>query len=112
MSATRFNGAGHDVRLEVMGEHGSIAAGLDGTTPIMSAEPEVLLPTGPAQPAFTHRFSGAYVAEIEAWVTALADGGESPVPLREGFEALRVAVACTLSLEENRTVAMSEIPGL
>ena len=38
MSTTRYNGGGHDVRMEVMGEKGTISAGLDHSLAMRSAE--------------------------------------------------------------------------
>lgn len=44
MSTTRYNGGGHDVRMEVMGERGTITAGLDHSLAMVSAEPDVDFP--------------------------------------------------------------------
>ncbi len=48
VSCTRYNAAGYDVRLEVLGSAGSICAGLDDRMPVRSAEPGVSFPAGPA----------------------------------------------------------------
>lgn len=110
VSATRYNGAGHDVRLEVMGELGSIAAGLDENLALASAEPGVRLPVGEAEPAFTHRFSGAYRAELETFLQCVRTGKPSPCTVRDGLEAMRIAVACTASFKQRRRVDLVEIP--
>jgi myo-inositol 2-dehydrogenase/D-chiro-inositol 1-dehydrogenase len=45
VSSTRYNAAGYDVRLEVLGSEDSISAGLDDRLPLRSAEPGVTLET-------------------------------------------------------------------
>lgn len=46
-SATRYNGAGHDVRMEVMGSKGTIGVGYDDSLAVSSAEEGVDFPGGP-----------------------------------------------------------------
>ena len=48
VSATRYNGGGHDVRMEVLGSEGTIGVGYDDSLAVTSAEPGVDLPAGPA----------------------------------------------------------------
>ena len=42
-SATRYNGAGHDVRMEVMGSEGTLGVGYDDSLAVRSAEPGVVI---------------------------------------------------------------------
>ncbi|MBC7268440.1 MAG: Gfo/Idh/MocA family oxidoreductase, partial [Streptomyces sp.] len=63
-TATRLNGAGYDVRMELAGELDQIVVGLDDRTPIASTEP-----TGPPAASkpwtgFLERFGPAYEAEL------------------------------------------------
>ncbi|WP_414170782.1 Gfo/Idh/MocA family oxidoreductase [Streptoverticillium reticulum] len=107
-TATRCNGAGYDVRMELSGELDQWAVGLDGRTPVTSAEPGG--PAAPARPwpGFLERFEGAYRAELAAFAGAVAGGGASPCPGAEGLRALLVAEACELSRRENRPVRVAE----
>ncbi|MBB4892280.1 myo-inositol 2-dehydrogenase/D-chiro-inositol 1-dehydrogenase [Streptomyces olivoverticillatus] len=106
-TATRYNGAGYDVRTELSGELDQWVVGLDARTPATSAEPG-----GPAAPLrpwpdFLARFEGAYRAELAAFVQAVAGGagaGDSPCPGGEGLRALLVAEACEVSRREHRPV--------
>ena len=67
VSGTRYNAAGYDVRMEVLGSLGSIAVGLDEHTALRSAEAGVTFPGGASHPTFMERFRPAYVAELTAF---------------------------------------------
>ncbi|MDX5572754.1 Gfo/Idh/MocA family oxidoreductase [Streptomyces sp. ID01-9D] len=110
-TATRCNGAGYDVRMELAGELGQIAVGLDDRTPLTSAEPEG--PGAPAKPwpGFLERFAPAYEAELDAFVRVAGGELANPCDGREALHALRIAEACEVSRHERRPVAMAEIPG-
>ncbi|MFJ6985563.1 MULTISPECIES: Gfo/Idh/MocA family oxidoreductase [unclassified Streptomyces] len=110
-TATRLNGAGYDVRMELAGELDQIVVGLDDRTPIASTEP-----TGPPAAdkpwtGFLERFGPAYTAELIAFVDVVRGDRANPCDGREALQALRVAEACELSRRERRAVALAEIPG-
>ena len=109
-TATRYSGGGHDVRMEVMGEDGAIAVGLDDSLALRSAEPGVTFPPGPQHWSFMERFLPAYRAELTAFVDVAAGRTPSPCTVRDALEAFRVAEACELSRAEQRPVRLSEIP--
>lgn len=109
-TATRCNGAGYDVRMELAGELGQIAVGLDERTPLTSVEPQG--PAAPAKPwpGFLERFAPAYEAELDAFVRVVRGETANPCDGREALHALRIAEACELSRREHRPVAVAEIP--
>ncbi|MGW3691240.1 Gfo/Idh/MocA family protein [Streptomyces sp. NPDC005125] len=109
-TATRCNGAGYDVRMELAGELGQIAVGLDERTPLTSVEPQG--PAAPAKPwpGFLERFAPAYEAELDAFVRVVRGEAANPCDGREALHALRIAEACELSRREHRPVAVAEIP--
>ncbi|MFF3790787.1 Gfo/Idh/MocA family oxidoreductase [Streptomyces sp. NPDC001981] len=109
-TATRCNGAGYDVRMELAGEIGQIAVGLDERTPLTSVEPQG--PAAPAKPwpGFLERFAPAYEAELDAFVRVVRGEVANPCDGREALYALRIAEACELSRREHRPVAVAEIP--
>jgi myo-inositol 2-dehydrogenase/D-chiro-inositol 1-dehydrogenase len=109
-SATRYSGGGHDVRMEVMGQDGTIAVGLDNSLAMHSAEPGVTFPPGPQHWSFMERFLPAYRAELTAFFDVAAGRTPSPCTVRDALEAFRIAEACELSRAERRLVQMSEIP--
>ncbi|MGW6773704.1 Gfo/Idh/MocA family protein [Streptomyces sp. NPDC055037] len=109
-TATRCNGAGYDVRMELAGELDQVAVGLDDRTPITSTEPKgPSAPAGP-WPGFLERFAPAYEAELDAFLKVVSGGLENPCDGREALHALRIAEACERSRRERRPVRLSEIP--
>ncbi|GAA2170928.1 Gfo/Idh/MocA family protein [Actinomadura napierensis] len=108
VSASRYNAAGYDVRLEVLGSLGGVVAGLDDGTPLSPAGAG-LRPAGPPHTGFLERFADAYAAELRAFVRMVADGTDSPCPPEESLEAFYVAEACEISRRERRAVAIEEV---
>lgn len=110
-TATRCNGAGYDVRMELAGERDQIAVGLDDRMPLTSAEPGS--PGAPAKPwpGFLERFAPAYEAELDAFLRVARGERANPCDGREALQALRIAEACEVSRRERRPVALTEIPG-
>jgi len=112
VTATRYNGAGHDVRMEVHGSTGAMAAGLDDTLAIRSAQPGAAFPTGPAHQSFMERFQPAYVAELTYFVDVARGVAPSPCTVADGLAAARIAEAAQRSKDSGAVVALAEIPGL
>ena len=97
VSASRYNGAGHDVRLEVCGSEGTLVVGLDDRAALPTAEPHVSWRRGQPYRTFMERFHGAYVAELEAFAAVAAGRAEVECGAAEALAALYVAEACELS---------------
>jgi myo-inositol 2-dehydrogenase/D-chiro-inositol 1-dehydrogenase len=109
VSCGRYNAAGYDVRLELLGSAGSVCAGLDDQMPLRSAEPHHRFPAGPAQRDFVGRFRNAYAAEL-AFFIDVADGRTaSPCTLEDALEAFYVAEACELSRHRQQPVLVAEV---
>ena len=108
LSATRYNGAGYDVRLEVFGSRDSVVAGLDDRTPLSPAG-DGYRPAGPPHAGFPQRFAEAYAAELRTFVDVAAGRLPSPCPPEESLEAFYVAEACELSRAERRAVTIEEV---
>lgn len=109
VSNTRYNGEGYDVRLELHGSAGSVAAGLDEGLPLRSADASVGFPHGPAHTFFMDRFAEAFRVELGTFVDVAAGRAESPCTVRDGLEASWVAEAATRSLHEHRPVRLDEL---
>jgi len=109
-TATRMNGAGYDVRMELAGELDQIAVGLDDRTPIASTEPAGPPPADKPWTGFLERFGPAYEAELAAFVEVVRGERANPCDGREALQALRIAEACDLSRRERRPVRLAEIP--
>ncbi|BFO16770.1 Gfo/Idh/MocA family oxidoreductase [Streptomyces sp. KM77-8] len=109
LTATRLNGAGYDVRMELAGERDQIVVGLDDRTPIASTEP-----TGPPAAdkpwtGFLERFGPAYEAELNEFVEVVRGERANPCDGREALQALLAAEACELSRRERRPVRPAEL---
>jgi myo-inositol 2-dehydrogenase/D-chiro-inositol 1-dehydrogenase len=111
VTSTRYNGAGHDVRMEVLGEKGAVAVGLDDSLALRSAEEGVEFPKGPQKRSFMERFLPAYRAELTAFLDVAAGTAPSPCTVDDALQAFRVAEACELSRAERRPVDLTEIKG-
>ena len=111
VSATRYNGGGHDVRMEVMGSEGTIGVGYDDSLAVRSAEEGVDFPRGPQKWSFMERFLPAYRVELTAFCDVVAGRIESPCTVRDALAAFRIAEACELSRVSRQPVALSDIGG-
>lgn len=107
-TATRCNGAGYDVRMELAGDLDQLAVGLGERTPLTSAEPGAPGPAAEPWPGFLERFAPAYRAELDAFVRVVRGELANPCDGREALHALRVAEACERSRRERRPVAVAE----
>ena len=105
----RYNGAGHDVRLEVLGSTGGVCAGLDDRMALRSAEPGHRFPAGPAHRDFMGRFGDAYAAELAAFIGVAAGQAASPCTLEDALEACYVSEACELSRHRQQPVLVAEV---
>lgn len=111
VSATRYNGAGHDVRMEVMGSEGTLGVGYDDSLAVRSAEEDVDYPRGPQKWSYMERFLPAYQRELAAFCDVVAGTAESPCTVRDALEAFRVAEACELSRLKGTSIELTEIAG-
>lgn len=98
VSATRYNGAGHDVRLELQGSTETIQVGLDSSYAGRSAQKDFRFPAGPRHQTFHGRFADAYRKEIQAFIELVRGERSSPCTPQEAVDASRVADAAQLSL--------------
>jgi myo-inositol 2-dehydrogenase/D-chiro-inositol 1-dehydrogenase len=109
VAATRYNAAGYDVRLEVLGSEHSVSVGLDDRLPLRSTEPDVTFPSGVPYPMFMDRFHAAYVAELLGFTEIVAGRGEPTCTVADALEVFLIAEACELSRAEHRPVRVDEV---
>jgi myo-inositol 2-dehydrogenase/D-chiro-inositol 1-dehydrogenase len=110
VTATRYNGGGHDVRLEVAGSNGAIGVGYDDSLALRSVEAGADYPKGPQKWSYMERFLPAYRAELAAFTDVVA-GAPSPCTVRDALAAFRVAEACELSRAKAQLIDLTEIGG-
>jgi myo-inositol 2-dehydrogenase / D-chiro-inositol 1-dehydrogenase len=109
VSNSRYNGRGHDVRIEVHGSVDSVAAGFDERLPLRSAQPGVTFPGGTPYVFFMDRFADAFRAELAAFTEVVDGTRPSPCTIDDALETGWVAEAATLSLAEHRPVRIDEV---
>ncbi|MDQ0103268.1 myo-inositol 2-dehydrogenase/D-chiro-inositol 1-dehydrogenase [Paenarthrobacter nicotinovorans] len=107
VSASRYNGAGHDVRLELQGSNGSVLVGMDEHMAMRSAEPGVAFPTGAPHLTFAERFDQAYRSEMAAFVELVRGQRKNPCTPEDAVAASKVADAAQESLETGAPVRVS-----
>ncbi|WP_079064077.1 Gfo/Idh/MocA family oxidoreductase [Streptomyces sp. NRRL F-4489] len=109
VTATRYNGAGHDVRLEVCGSAGTRVVGLDDRAPLPSAEPALSWQRAAPYATFMERFHDAYVTELTAFVEVAAGRAPSPCTPAEALEALYIAEGCAPSRRTGLPVTVADL---
>lgn len=109
VTATRYNGAGHDVRLEVCGSKGTRIVGLDDRAPLPSAEPHVSWQQSAPYTTYMERFHDAYVTELAVFVEVAAGRAENPCSPAEALEALYIAEACDRSRRTGEPVEIADV---
>ncbi|NIZ90717.1 Gfo/Idh/MocA family protein [Kineococcus rubinsiae] len=108
VTASRYNGAGHDVRLELQGSLGTLQVGLDDSSALRSAEPGVAFPGGTPHTTFAERFAEAYRAEIAAFVDLVQGvAGDDLCTPADAVAASAVADAAQESLRTGAPVRVS-----
>ncbi|MEU3608807.1 Gfo/Idh/MocA family oxidoreductase [Streptomyces sp. NPDC035033] len=106
-TATRCNGAGYDVRMELAGDRDQLVVGLDDRAPLTSLEPSSPAPPAKPWPGFLERFAPAYEAELDGFVRLVRGEAPNPCDGGEALAALRVAEACERSRREGRPVRVA-----
>lgn len=108
-TATRYNGAGHDIRLDVTGSKDSAIVGLDDKSAFSSAEAGVEFPTGEPHPTFAERFLDAYKAEFVAFIELVLGERENPCTPFDAVAAAVVSDAAQLSLVTGQPVRVPSL---
>jgi len=108
VTATRNDPRGYDVRMELFGLRDSVAVGWDARTPLRSVEPAMEAPRAQGYRDFLDRFTPAYRAELQGFLSAVREGAESPCSVSDARDALVVALAADRSLREHRPVRVDE----
>ncbi len=107
---TRNGVYGYDITTELLGTEGTIRVGYIRETPVL-----VMTPNSVAHdtvPYFMERFERAYTLQLENFAENVLRNRPPPITIRDGVEALRVAVAATRACETGERVEVRAIvPG-
>lgn len=107
--SSRYNGQGHEVRLDLMGTQGAANVGLDNKVPLRSVEDNVTFP--PQEPwfDFIERFLPCYERELDHFLSNPLVGKPGACTVDDAIAALKIALACNKSRDEHRPVRVEEI---
>ncbi len=99
---------GYDQRVEVFGSHGMAASDnhADNSTVVRTAAGSA---GAPVPYFFLDRYIPSYLAEWDAFVAMVRDGGPSPVTVHDGRAPLLMGLAARRSVEEKRPVRLEEV---
>ncbi|MFV2093764.1 MAG: inositol 2-dehydrogenase, partial [Hyphomicrobiales bacterium] len=110
ISNSRRAAYGYDQRIEVHGSKGTICAENQRPVSIELANAQGFL-RPPLHNFFMTRYTQSYASEIAAFIDALAGGGAPAPSGADGLSALILARAALQSVNEQRVVRISELPG-
>jgi len=101
---------GYDIRCEVVGELGTLS--LPTATPVLVRHAG--REGGELPGRFQERFGAAYVNELQAWVSGMAEGRATGPSAWDGYAAAAVSEATVQALRSGRPVdvALDRRPGL
>jgi myo-inositol 2-dehydrogenase/D-chiro-inositol 1-dehydrogenase len=100
---------GYDQRVEVFGSRGAAAAENDAPSTVKLSNDSGVIGEKPLY-FFLERYKESFIAEMRAFLEAVAQGKPTLVTGEDGLQDLRVGLAAKLSLAERRPVKLSEIP--
>jgi myo-inositol 2-dehydrogenase / D-chiro-inositol 1-dehydrogenase len=100
---------GYDQRVEVFGSKGAAVAENDMPSTVKLYSDANVCGDKPLY-FFLERYKEAFIAEMRAFLDAVAKGSPTPVTGEDGLQNLLVALAAKKSLAEGRPVKVSEIP--
>ncbi len=99
---------GYDQRGEVFGSKGCVVSANDSDSNIVLSTVEGVTAEKPLW-FFLERYMGSYQAEIREFIDCVKNGKEPWVGIEDGLLSIRLALACTKSMNENRPVRIDEI---
>jgi scyllo-inositol 2-dehydrogenase (NAD+) len=93
---------GYGIHTEIVGTEGTIQIGYDRETPVLLLTKDTI--AHDTIPGFYERFENAYIAQLQDFVQNLRERRPPTITIEDGIAAQRVALAATLSAQENRVV--------
>ena len=99
---------GYDQRGEVFGSKGCVVSANDSDSNIVLSTVEGVTAEKPLW-FFLERYMGSYQAEVREFIDCVKNGKDPWVGIEDGLLSIRLALACTRSMNENRPVRIDEI---
>jgi inositol 2-dehydrogenase len=104
---TRNGFYGYDISTELLGPTGTIRIGYIRETPLLIMTRNSV--AHDTVPYFMERFERAYTLQLENFAENVLGGRPAPITIRDGVEALRVAVAATRACDTGQRVDVRSI---
>jgi myo-inositol 2-dehydrogenase/D-chiro-inositol 1-dehydrogenase len=104
---SRRSAYGYDQRIEAFGSKGMLQAGNKRATTVEAWTHEATGAKDPVLHFFIERYTDAYAAEIDHFVTCLADRTTPIASFADGLAALRLADAALESMRTGRVVTLA-----
>ncbi len=104
---TRNGFYGYDISTELLGPEGTIRIGYIRETPLLIMTRNSV--AHDTVPYFMERFERAYTLQLENFAENVLGGRPAPITIRDGIEALRVAVAATRACDTGQRVEVGSI---
>ena len=99
---------GYDQRGEVFGSKGCVINANDSDSNIVLSTVDGVTAEKPLW-FFLERYMGSYQAEVREFIDCVKHGKEPWVGIEDGLLSIKLALACSKSLKENRPVRIDEI---
>ena len=99
---------GYDQRGEVFGSKGCVVNANDTNSNIVLSTVDGVTAEKPLW-FFLERYMGSYQAEVREFIECIANGTEPRVGIEDGLVSIKLALACSKSLKENRPVRVDEL---
>jgi scyllo-inositol 2-dehydrogenase (NAD+) len=106
---TRNGFYGYDIVTELLGTEGTLRIGYLRETPVLTMTKNNV--SHDTVPYFMERFERAYTLQLENFAQNVQQEREAPITLRDGIEALRVALAATEAYRSGQPVHVKELGG-
>ena len=104
---TRNGFYGYDIVTELLGTEGTLRIGYLRETPVLTMTKNNV--SHDTVPYFMERFERAYTLQLENFAQNVQQEREAPITLRDGLEALRVALAATEAYRSGQPVHVKEL---
>ena len=99
---------GYDQRGEVFGSKGCVINANDSDSNIVLSTVDGVTAEKPLW-FFLERYMGSYQAEVREFIDCVKNGRDPWVGIEDGLLSIRLALACTKSMNEHRPVRIDEI---
>jgi inositol 2-dehydrogenase len=104
---TRNGFYGYDISTELLGTAGTVRIGYLRETPVLTMTKNSV--AHDTVPYFMERFERAYTLQLQNFAQNVLNDREPPITVRDGVEALRIALAATEACRSGQPVAVSTI---